>query len=110
MPITLYSLRQKDPSTGQWRTLCLATPFAMLVSGCAVPTTGVVPQRDGVYAVTRQGSGVWVPTAELKADALNEANQYCTSKQRGFKVIHSKEIPARPFGRWPEAEIVFSCP
>jgi hypothetical protein len=51
-----------------------------------------------------------VPTAELKADALKEAHQFCTRKQRGFKVIHTKEIPAGPFGRWPEAEIVFSCP
>jgi len=92
------------------RTLCSATLIAVLASGCATPTTGVVPQGDGLYTVTRQGSGVWVPTAELKADALKEAHQFCTRKQRGFKVIHTKEIPAGPFGRWPEAEIVFSCP
>jgi len=79
------------------------------VSACAVSTTGVVPQSDGVFTVTRQGSGAWVPTADLRALALSEANKFCEAKARGLKVIHTKEIPAGPFGRWPEAEIVFSC-
>jgi hypothetical protein len=88
----------------------LAVAIFLLASGCATPTTGVVPLGEGMYTVTRQGAGAWVPTAELKAAALIEANQYCESKQRSFKVINVKEIPAGPFGRWPEAEVLFACP
>jgi hypothetical protein len=30
----------------------------LLLAGCAVPTTGVVPTGDGYFTVTRQGEGV----------------------------------------------------
>ena len=84
--------------------------IALALVGCATPTTGVVPLGEGMFTVTRQGAGAWVYTAELKAAALKEANEYCESKHRSFKVINVKEIPAGPFGRWPEAEVLFTCP
>ena len=33
---------------------------AVVLTGCAVPTTGVVPRAEGLYTVTRQGAGAWV--------------------------------------------------
>lgn len=81
-----------------------------LLVGCATPTTGIVPRGDGLYTVTRQGDGFWVTTESLKTAALLEAGQHCETSKRSLKVIHIKEIPAGVLGRWPEAEVLFSCP
>lgn len=91
------------------RKLALVAALAA-ITGCATPTTGVVPTTgEGTYTVTRQGEGFWVTTAELRTAALVEAGQYCEAKKQPIKVIHVKEIPAGAFGRWPEAEVVFAC-
>jgi hypothetical protein len=81
----------------------------VLLSACAVPTTGVVPRGDDLFTVTRQGNGAWVSVDSLKAAALQEADAYCTEKKKNLKFIHSKEIPAGPLGRWPESEVLFKC-
>jgi len=80
-----------------------------LLNGCAIPTSGVVPRGDDLYTVTRQGEGFWVTPDQLKAQALIEAGQYCDAKKKALKAIHSKEIPARPLGGWPESEVLFKC-
>lgn len=90
------------------RTLSFVA-IVTLLSGCAVPTTGAIPAGDGMMTVTRQGNGAWVTTNSLKAEALKEANTVCESKGKVFKFIHSKEIPAGAFGRWPESEVLFKC-
>lgn len=76
---------------------------------CAVPTTAVVPRGEGLYTVTRQGASAWVSTDSLKAEALKEADAHCVQNKQRLKLIHSKEIPAGPFGRWPESEVLFRC-
>ena len=83
--------------------------LAFVVAGCAVPTAGVVPRGEGLYTVTRQGSSALVSTDSLKAAALQEADGYCKTSGKGAKLVHSKEIPAGPFGRWPESEVLFRC-
>lgn len=87
--------------------------FAIVVgialAGCATPTTGVVPVGNGYYTVAHQGNGAWVQTADLKGAALAEAGKYCVGLQKELQVINVKEIPAGPFGRWPEAEATFIC-
>lgn len=80
-----------------------------LLSGCAVPTTGVVPRGDGLYTVTRQGDGGWITPYQLTSKALAEAGQYCDTKKKSIKVVYSKELPARPLGGWPESEVLFKC-
>jgi hypothetical protein len=90
------------------KTLLVVVLIASLVA-CAVPTTGVIPRGDGLYTVTRQGGGAWVTTDQLKAQGLTEAANYCESKKKNLKLVHSKEIPAGPFGRWPESEVLFRC-
>lgn len=82
---------------------------AAVVAGCATPTTGVVPRGEGLFTVTRQGSGAWVTTDSLKVAAIQEADAHCARLGREVRVVHSKEIPAGPFGRWPESEVLFAC-
>jgi len=35
--------------------------------------------------------------------------EHCTRTGKGLQVLHTKEVPAGAFGRWPEAEVVFAC-
>ncbi len=83
--------------------------LATLLAACATPTTGVVPLSEGLAKVTRQGNGAWVTTADLKAQGIQEADAYCRSQKRTIQVIDVKETPVRPFGGWPEADVLFRC-
>lgn len=82
---------------------------AVVLAGCATPTTGVVPRGEGLSTVTRQGSGAWVSTDSLRADAIQEASAHCGKQGKQVKVVHTKEIQAGAFGRWPESEVLFRC-
>lgn len=84
-------------------------PVLAILAGCAVPTTGVIPRSEGMYTVTRQGEGAWVQTSQLTALATKEGQDACAKDGKQFKLIHVKEIPAAPFGRWPESEVLFQC-
>lgn len=90
-------------------TFVLFMTLIAALGGCAVASTGVVPRGEDMYTVTRQGEGGWVTTDSLKTEALREADAFCTEKKKKFKFIHSKEIPAGVFGRWPESEVLFKC-
>lgn len=79
------------------------------LAGCATPTTGVTPLSDGLYKVAHQGSGAWVTTDNLKTEATKEANTYCSKTGKQVRVVDVKQIPARAFGGWPEAEVLFKC-
>ncbi len=79
------------------------------LAGCAVPTTGVVPRGDGYMTVTRQGEGFWVTTDKLRIAAIKEAEARCQSLGKPLKIVHTKDIPAGAFGRWPESEVLFRC-
>lgn len=91
------------------RTLSIAAIGAVLLAGCAVPTTGVVPRGDDMFTVTRQGSSAWVSTDSLKTAALQEADMFCNSRGKRMKFMYNKDIPAGPLGRWPESEVLFRC-
>jgi hypothetical protein len=45
----------------------------------------------------------------VEAEALQEADIYCTKQSKRLKFIFSKEIPAGVLGRWPESEVLFTC-
>jgi hypothetical protein len=89
------------------RTLLLVPLLA--IAGCAVPSTGVTPLSDGLYKVAHHGSGAWVTTDSLKTEATKEANAYCAKTSKQARVVDVKQIPARPFGGWPESEVLFKC-
>lgn len=83
--------------------------WTMILTGCAVPTTGVVQRSEGMLTITRQGEGFWVQTMQLTAMATQDAEAHCTRSSKKLKVLHTKEIPAGPLGRWPESEVLFRC-
>lgn len=79
------------------------------LAGCAVPTTGIQPLPEGLHKVAHQGNGAWVTTESLKLAATKEAQGYCAKSGKTVRVIDVKQIPARPLGGWPEAEVLFKC-
>ena len=85
----------------------VAPLLALLLAGCAVPTTGVTPLSDGLYKIAHQGNGAWVTADSLKTEATKEANGYCGKTNKQARVVDVKQIPARAFGGWPQAEVLF---
>ncbi len=80
---------------------------SVVVYGCAIPTTGVVPRRKETFDVTRQGNEFWVTTESLNTAAIQgpDANHQLGAKSA--KVIQIKKIPACVVGRWLEYEFLF---
>lgn len=87
----------------------LAFALINVLTGCAVPTTGIIPRGEGLHTVTRQGDSFLVTTDSLKVAAIQEADAFCSHSGKRVKVVHTKEIPGGAFGRWPESEVLFRC-
>jgi hypothetical protein len=83
--------------------------FLLLVAGCAA-NSGVVPAGEDSYFVSRQAATGLSGMGTLKADALKEANNYCSAQQKSVFVINSTESnPPYIFGNFPKVEIQFKC-
>lgn len=83
--------------------------MALCVAGCAV-NSGVIPTGQNTFMVSRQAASGFSNIGELKPDALNEANQFCTNQQKSLVVINIKEArPTSGPGDFPKAEVQFIC-
>jgi hypothetical protein len=88
-----------------WRVLLLATCLA----GCA-SQTGVVPNGAGGYMIAKQQATGFPGLGNLKAEAMQEASDYCVSRGREFVLTNETETqPPYVLGNYPRAEIVFQC-
>jgi hypothetical protein len=80
-----------------------------LLSGCAA-NSGVAPSGQNTFMVSRQAATGFAGSGSLKADALNEANQYCLNQQKSLSVVDIREAqPPFVMGNFPKAEIQFTC-
>lgn len=80
------------------------------LTGCAVPTTGVVPLADGLRKVTRStNAGAFYNPEQLKLEAVQEASASCDREGKKYRLVDITQRPPRPFGGWPEAEVLFKC-
>ena len=79
-----------------------------LLSGCAVPTSGVISRGNDLYTVTHQGETAFHSTEPLKTAATKEASEYCAKLGKKFVFMHSKEVQGRP-AQYPESEVLFKC-
>lgn len=83
--------------------------LAFVLVGCAV-NSGVVPSGQDTFTVSRQAASGFSDISGLKPDAINEANQYCTSQNKSLVVLNTKEArPTSGPGDFPRAEIQFTC-
>jgi hypothetical protein len=88
-------------------SITLAT--LVVVAGCA-SQTGVVPNGSGGYMIAKQAATGFPGLGNLKAEALQEANQYCVTQGSELFITRSTETqPPYVLGNYPRAEIEFRC-
>lgn len=82
---------------------------AAILTGCAT-TSGVAPIGEDTFMISRNGAGFWSSTAQIKAEALKDADNFCTQKGKKLQVVRTNqhEASGRP-GDFPGAEVEFMC-
>jgi hypothetical protein len=79
------------------------------MAGCSAQTS-VVPTGQNSYLVAKQAATGFPGLGNLKAEALQEANQYCVGRGSDLFVTRSTETqPPYVLGNYPRAEIEFRC-
>ena len=79
------------------------------LSGCA-SNSGVVPVGPDTYMVSRQAATGFSGMGTLKADAFQEANEYCLKDKKKVQVVRTDESrPPYLLGNYPRAEVQFMC-
>ena len=84
---------------------------ALLVfTGCAAKKgSGVVSEGPDTFLVSRQAATFFSDLDNLKAEALQEASEYCLSQNKKIQVVNTSETPPRVFGNFPRVVIQFKC-
>jgi hypothetical protein len=89
------------------KIICFA--LIALLSGCAA-NSGVVALGNDAYMVSRQAATGFSGSGNLKAEAIQEANQFCSAQSKKVQVKNTTEAkPPYILGNYPKAEIEFTC-
>ena len=81
----------------------------LVLTGCAV-NSGIVSMGSDTYMVSRQAATGFSGSGTLKAEAFQEANQYCMNQGKKLQVVSTHEAsPPYIFGNFPKAEVQFMC-
>jgi hypothetical protein len=89
--------------------LTIALAVAIPLASCA-SHSGVVPDGAGGYLISQQAATGFPGLGNIKADLMQEANQYCLSQGREFLLTNATETqPPYMLGNYPRAEINFRC-
>ena len=83
----------------------------LVLTGCAAKSgSGIVTEGPDTYMVSRQAASFFSDLDNLKAEALQEASEFCFSQNKKIKVVNIIEpSPARLFGNFPRAVVKFKC-
>ena len=91
------------------RSVAILLTTAAALAGCA-SHSGVVPTGQGSYMISKQAATGFPGLGNLKAEALQEANQQCLGEGRELLVTKSTETqPPYALGNYPRVEIEFRC-
>jgi hypothetical protein len=83
--------------------------MVLLLVGCA-SNSGIVPIGPETYIVSRQAASGFSGSGTLKAEAFQEANQFCAGQNKVMQVVNTIEAqPPFVFGNFPKAEVQFMC-
>jgi predicted small secreted protein len=84
--------------------------IATILAGCATTTTGPVAAGKNTYVISRQEGAFPSGDEQLLAEAIGEANNFCSSLNKVVKLINTHENPGPYiFGNYPKATVTFSC-
>lgn len=91
------------------RNSVIFLPFALLVTGCGTTgTDGVVSIGPDMYMIGRQGGLTDFSGSAVKARLYQEANNYCSEKNRDMVPLNSNGQDSAG-GTYASAEIQFRC-
>ncbi len=83
--------------------------FVALLAGCA-SNSGIIPIGKDTYMASRQAATGFSGSGTLKAEAFQEASQYCANLGKSLQIVNTHEAsPPYIFGNFPKAEIQFMC-
>jgi hypothetical protein len=93
------------------RILCFSViVFTAVFLGCATTTTGPIPAGKNTYIISRQEGALPSGDEPLLAEAIAEANNFCSSLNKVVKLINTHENSGPYiFGNYPKATVTFSC-
>ena len=80
----------------------------LVLAGCAAKS-GVVSDSPDTYLVSRQAATNFANLDNLKAEALQEANEYCLSQNENIRVVKTSESPHHIGGNYARAAVQFMC-
>lgn len=81
-----------------------------ILSGCATTSSGIIAAGKNTYVVSRQEGAFPSGNKPLLAEAITEANIFCSTQDKEVKIIDTHERSG-PFilGNFPKATVTFSC-
>jgi hypothetical protein len=86
-----------------------AMSLLMFLTGCAA-NSGVISIGKDTYMVSRQAATGFSGSGTLKAEAFQEANQFCLTLAKVVQVVSTHEAaPPYILGNFPKAEVQFMC-
>ncbi len=80
----------------------------IIITACAT-SSGVVPIGNNKYMISGSEKGFDTTGSRVKADALKEANEFCSSKNKNIKIIKATHKDMVPFKSDAQAEVEFEC-
>jgi hypothetical protein len=79
-----------------------------ILTGCAGTTHEVVPAGHDTYMIANHGTMGWSSAGAQKANAYEDANNYCKQKGKEIETISERETDSG-FGKIASAELEFRC-
>src|SRR5262249_33159730 len=99
----------KEDTMHRRHYLLLSVAGAIFLAGCPA-NSGVIPIGQDTFMVSRQAATGFSGSSTLKAEAFQEASQYCAHLGKLLQVINTHEAsPPYIWGNFPKAEIQFMC-
>ncbi len=91
------------------RCYVLVSSIAILTS-CATTSTGPIAVGKNTYVISRQEGAFPTGNEPLLAEAISQANTFCSTQNKEVKIISEHERSG-PFilGNFPRATVTFSC-
>ena len=90
------------------KKLVLLIVALLVLAGCATKS-GVVSSGPDTYLVSRQAKTNFANLDNLKAEALQDANEYCLSQNKNIRVVNTSVSQPDVFGNLPKAAVQFMC-
>jgi len=87
----------------------LLISFSVLTS-CATTSSGIIAAGKNTYVISRQEGAFPSGNKPLLAEAISEANVFCSTQNKEVKIVDTHERSG-PFilGNYPKATVTFSC-